>query len=458
MLDLQNVVGNVLPKNTNGFRTTHTCELCGFEPKTKNKYREKQDHLVMKHFKEKIDKIFPHCRPYTCPTADCAFAGKDKQALLRHYTGKHGILERYLKEALAEKGIHYSPGEHGSKRRCSTSSEGGNSGKSIKQARLNSPPDMIDPKDLLPKTPVPMTTRPNTEELRKEVEAMMASFQPQSIEPIVLSLPPQAQIVNVQLPTEPVLSNSPDGILSNSRPMPIKFQLPQHPTNVCVVSTSSQMPVTLQPTSFIRSTIPIHTTQLQFQPQQQQHQQQLQQQQQQHQMQLLPQHLLQPQENFQQQHQPLPPFILTTSSTGQLIMTSRPSMTLPSMMSQTTTASPMTYVTSSSMSQPSLISMDMMSNGGMVTSSASGMPVLVSSNPTSTSIMNSDGSIISNDEVMWGAGIGPAVVVEAADTVPITYIETVDGTYVDNIDYDILIPGTNGVDSVRERQLDFCML
>ena len=63
MLDLAG-----LPKNTNGFRTTHTCELCGFEPKTKNKYREKQDHLVMKHFKEKIDKIFPHCRPYTCPS------------------------------------------------------------------------------------------------------------------------------------------------------------------------------------------------------------------------------------------------------------------------------------------------------------------------------------------------------------------------------------------------------
>jgi len=59
---------------------------------------------------------------------------------------------------------------------------------------------------------------------------------------------------------------------------------------------------------------------------------------------------------------------------------------------------------------------------------------------------------------MWGGGIGPAVVVEAADTVPITYIETVDGTYVDNLDYDILIPGTNGVDAVRERQLDFCML
>ena len=105
MLDL--VPAN-LPKNVNGFRTTHTCELCGFEPKTKNKYREKQDHLVMKHFKEKIDKIFPHSRPYACPTAECGFQGKDKQALLRHYTGKHGILEKYLKEALAEKGTYYS--------------------------------------------------------------------------------------------------------------------------------------------------------------------------------------------------------------------------------------------------------------------------------------------------------------------------------------------------------------
>ena len=104
MLDL--VPAN-LPKNVNGFRTTHTCELCGFEPKTKNKYREKQDHLVMKHFKEKIDKIFPHSRPYACPTAECGFQGKDKQALLRHYTGKHGILEKYLKEALAEKGTYY---------------------------------------------------------------------------------------------------------------------------------------------------------------------------------------------------------------------------------------------------------------------------------------------------------------------------------------------------------------
>ena len=89
MLDIQG-----LPKNANGFRTTHTCELCGFEPKTKNKYREKQDHLVMKHFKERIDKIFPHCRPYSCPNTECSFEGKDKQALLwccLAWTGDTGV-------------------------------------------------------------------------------------------------------------------------------------------------------------------------------------------------------------------------------------------------------------------------------------------------------------------------------------------------------------------------------
>ena len=188
-----------LPKNVNGVRTAHTCELCGFEPKTKNKYREKQDHLVMKHFKEKIDKIFPHCRPYSCPTAECSFTGKDKQALLRHYTGKHGILERYLREALAEKGISFIPGESG-KRKSSTDSNHAKAKKLHTQT-------IIDAKDMLPKNPVPLinnhhhhnhngstTTvtvhtpnhqngggmnRSNNEELRKEVEAMMASFQPQ---------------------------------------------------------------------------------------------------------------------------------------------------------------------------------------------------------------------------------------------------------------------------------------
>ena len=127
---------NGLPKNANGIRTTHTCELCGFEPKTKNKYREKQDHLVMKHFKDRIDKIFPHCRPYKCPNPDCDFTGKDKQALLRHYTGKHGVLELYLREALAEKGIQYNISDS-AKRKNMNQSE-----RKAKEARL-SPPTQI---------------------------------------------------------------------------------------------------------------------------------------------------------------------------------------------------------------------------------------------------------------------------------------------------------------------------
>jgi len=140
MLDL---VG--LPKNSNGFRTTHTCELCGFEPKTKNKYREKQDHLVMKHFKERIDKIFPHCRPYTCPNMECEFTGKDKQALLRHYTGKHGILELYLREALLEKGIQYHMSD--SAKRKSMGTEIGR--RAAKEARLDSEITQL-PETILP--------------------------------------------------------------------------------------------------------------------------------------------------------------------------------------------------------------------------------------------------------------------------------------------------------------------
>lgn len=122
-------------------RSSHTCELCGFEPKTKNKYREKQDHLVMKHFREKIDLVFPQRRPYSCPTDQCGFTGKDRQALLRHYAGKHGKLEKYLKEALAEKGITYVASGHATKRRA-TLAKG-----SVKS--------FINPIDLLPKVPLP---------------------------------------------------------------------------------------------------------------------------------------------------------------------------------------------------------------------------------------------------------------------------------------------------------------
>ena len=214
-----------LPKNTGGFRTTHTCELCGFEPRTKNKYREKQDHLVMKHFKEKIDKIFPHCRPYSCPygkdSDNCPFIGKDKQALLRHYTGKHGILEQFLREALAEKGIEYL--EDHPKRKSSTDSRNGK--KSPQTLGISN--DI--PTELLPTTPVPIatttasTTPPtqNNEELRQEVESLMACLQPQPVQ-----IQGNRSLMQVNLPQQPDpirngnlnarLSAMSNGIINNS--------------------------------------------------------------------------------------------------------------------------------------------------------------------------------------------------------------------------------------------------
>ena len=79
--------------------------LCGFEPKTINKYREIQDHLTNIHFRDKIEANLPQIRPFICPyylekdNQPCNYLGKDKQALLRHIS-KHGILEKYMEEEL----------------------------------------------------------------------------------------------------------------------------------------------------------------------------------------------------------------------------------------------------------------------------------------------------------------------------------------------------------------------
>jgi len=81
-----------------------TCELCGFEPKTKNKYREKQDHLMNRHFKKQIDELVNNTyRNLKCP--NCDYKAGDRQSLLRHYTAKHGILEKLLSQALEERNI-----------------------------------------------------------------------------------------------------------------------------------------------------------------------------------------------------------------------------------------------------------------------------------------------------------------------------------------------------------------
>ena len=74
--------------------------MCGFKATTKNKYRELQDHLVRRHFQDRIKAALPTRRPFMCPDPSCTVEGKDWQALMRHYTGKHGVLESYIKEFL----------------------------------------------------------------------------------------------------------------------------------------------------------------------------------------------------------------------------------------------------------------------------------------------------------------------------------------------------------------------
>ena len=82
---------DLLPKNESGTRTHLTCELCGFEPKTKNKYRERQDHLLRAHFMHKMSEVFPTFSNFNCPSSDCVFIGKDKQSIMRHYIRFGGL-------------------------------------------------------------------------------------------------------------------------------------------------------------------------------------------------------------------------------------------------------------------------------------------------------------------------------------------------------------------------------
>ena len=61
--------------------TGRPCELCGFEPKTKNKSRERQDHLAMKHYRDRIQADLTASTNFSCPL--CEYVGKDKQTIYR---------------------------------------------------------------------------------------------------------------------------------------------------------------------------------------------------------------------------------------------------------------------------------------------------------------------------------------------------------------------------------------
>ena len=80
--------------------TGRPCEICGFEPKTKNKSRERQDHLAMKHYRERIQADLTEVTNFQCPL--CDYVGKDKQTIYRHYTGKHKVVEQYLADDIRD--------------------------------------------------------------------------------------------------------------------------------------------------------------------------------------------------------------------------------------------------------------------------------------------------------------------------------------------------------------------
>ena len=54
------------------------------------------------HFKERLARELPACKPFNCPIAECDSQNlSDWQAVMRHYIGnKHGVLEKYVREEL----------------------------------------------------------------------------------------------------------------------------------------------------------------------------------------------------------------------------------------------------------------------------------------------------------------------------------------------------------------------
>ena len=512
MVKMLDLVG--LPKNTNGFRTTHTCELCGFEPKTKNKYREKQDHLVMKHFKEKIDKIFPHCRPYTCPAASCEFTGKDKQALLRHYTGKHGILEQFLREALSERGINYAPGDF-PKRKNSTDSKKNRASPSLAPAVVLAagPPQpptaaLVDPKNLLPSVPLsssslmgavgtvtrsPQIPKPNNEELAREVEAMMASFTPTpnsttaGVNEPSQAAPPPLVVSLPQMPTLNLVSAG-GSVAQNG----LSSGVPGNAANgIKINQVIRNIPGNGGPVSITLPTVPIQS------PVQHQHASQgvpkltpaaaL------PTAPLPPMSLILPQEPAKipsaagiSSHPPTTPVskgplpslisngrIIKTPSTVQLVRRSPPPMpqeTMPDLMLPTSVSNGFngniqlpTLPSVLTIQQPSKLATKL---GNLPPGACIPMPIesfngprnSVNSDPDSTppsSIAMDDpmemtaeqtAVVLENEEIMWSAPMdGPAVVVEVADTVPVTYITTADiPNVIPNGVVSVAATGTNG--------------
>ena len=92
------------PKHSGKTSNKIECEICGFVGSTTNQYREKLDHLANSHFKERLEAVIPKTRPYACPALDCSIMGKDRQDVLRHYTGKHNTIKMWVDEYICKQG------------------------------------------------------------------------------------------------------------------------------------------------------------------------------------------------------------------------------------------------------------------------------------------------------------------------------------------------------------------
>ena len=393
--------------------------------------------------------------------------------VFRHYTGKHGILERYLREALAEKGITYNPNENG-KRRNSDSSNGHGRAKA---PRLSVSPTqngttVVNTNQIAVteinengvSRAVTVATRPNTEELRKEVEAMMRSFQPVVEQPIVLQAKTNGNVAassqvaangGTVVVTTPASSNATS---TSSAVLPtIVLSAVANATAASVASRSTQQ----------QQQQPVVTLSLPTQPAN------------------VPTITVNNQQNQKipsfTSSQPLPLEALINN--GSLVVSDGTAngQTLPSIriLKANSIVLPSSPVVENEDVMWSAANNGAGGGGGGGGGTANGNnSAAVSTRSSSSSSASSASSGSSASSTTNGAttaaiattnGAGPAVVVEAAHSVPV-YIENVDANAftgstvnLDNIDYDYLYTTTatnhpTNVTEVRERQLDFCML
>ena len=76
------------------------CELCDFASNSKF---QRETHLLVEHFMEKLSNNFPKFSPYKCIIGNCVFQTNNKYDLQQHYIRQHNILEKFMKEELDKK-------------------------------------------------------------------------------------------------------------------------------------------------------------------------------------------------------------------------------------------------------------------------------------------------------------------------------------------------------------------